>query len=35
MNAIVNGEEQLFNDLCGIIDDVRGRIETYVKQACA
>lgn len=23
-------EEQLYNDLCGIIDDVRGRIATYV-----
>ena len=30
MNEIVNGEKQLFNDLCGIIDDVRGRIATYV-----
>jgi predicted nuclease of restriction endonuclease-like (RecB) superfamily len=30
MNEIVNGEKQLFKDLCGIIDDVRGRIATYV-----
>lgn len=30
MNEIVNGEEKLFNDLCGIIDDVRRRIATYV-----
>lgn len=30
MNEIVNDEERLFNDLCGIIEDVRGRIATYV-----
>lgn len=30
MDEIAKDEEQLYNDLCGIIDDVRGRIATYV-----